>query len=51
VDKSVQEETIGEDADEESVGSCDRCKRGVHSEEGKDVSAVERRKGESEEVY
>ena len=51
MDKSIWEEAIGEDANEESVGSYDRCKEVVCSEEGKGVSAVKRRKGGGEEVY
>ena len=51
MDKSVQEEAIGENANEESMRSCNRCKGEVCSEKGKGVSAVERREGGGEEVY
>ena len=51
MDKSVWKEAIGEDANEKNVRSCDRCKEEVCSEEGKGVSAIERREGGGEEVY
>ena len=44
MDKSIWEKTIGENANEETVGPHDRCKGGVCLKEGKGVSAVERRK-------
>ena len=43
MDKGVWEEAVRKDADEKGMRSCNRCKRGVYSEEGKSVSIVERR--------
>ena len=33
------------------MGSCNRCKGRVFSEEGEDVSTIKRREGGGEEVY
>ena len=51
MDKSVWEEAVRKDADEEGVGSHDRCKRGVCSEEGKGVPIVKRRERGGEGVH
>ena len=49
--KVFGKKTVREDANKEGVGSCDRCKEGVCSEEGKGVSIVERRERGGERVY
>ena len=50
VDKGVWEEAVRKDADEEGVGSRNKCKRRVCSEEGKGVPIVERRERGGEGV-
>jgi len=44
VDKGVWKEAVGENAHEETVGSCDRLERGIYAKKRKSVSFVERRK-------
>ena len=51
MDKSVWEEAIGEDADEEGIGSHDRCKEGICAEKEEGISIVERGKGRSKGVH
>ena len=45
MDKGVWKEAVRENANEKGVRSCNRCKGGVCSEEGKGVSVIERREG------
>ena len=45
MNKGVWKEAVRENANEKGVGSCNRCKGGVCSEEGKGVSVIERREG------
>ena len=47
MDKGIWEETIRENADEEGVGPCDRGKRGVCTEEGKDLPIIKERERRS----
>jgi len=51
MDKGIWEEAIRENANREGVGSCNRCKGKVCSEEGEGVSNIKRREGGGEEVY
>jgi len=51
MNKGIREEAVRKDADKEGVGSCNRCKGGVCSEEGKGVPIVERRERGGEGVY
>ena len=50
MDKSVWEKAIGENANKEGVGSCDRCEGRVCTKKREDVSVVKRRKRRSERV-
>jgi len=51
VDKSIWEEEIREDTNEEGVGSCDRSKRGVCTGKREDVSIVKRGERRGKRVY
>jgi len=51
MDKSVWEEAVREDANEEGIGSHNRSKRRICAEEGESIPAVEKRKRRGEEVY
>ena len=51
MDKGIWEEAIGENANKEGVGSCNRCKGRVCSEEGEGVSTIKRREEGGEDVY
>ena len=51
MDKGVWKEAIREDADEEGVGSCDRCQGGVHIKKREGIPIVERRERRGKEVY
>ena len=51
MDKDIQDEAIREDANEEDVGLCNRCKRGVCAKKEKDIPSVKRRKRREEGVY
>ncbi len=51
MDKSVQEEAVREDANEEGMGSCNRSKRRICAKEGESISAVKRRKRRGKGVY
>ena len=42
MDKGVWEETVRKDADEESIGPCDRSERGVCTTKRKGIPTVER---------
>ena len=50
VDKSIQKEAIGEDADEEDMRSCNRCEGGVCTEKREGISIVEREKRRSKRI-
>jgi len=43
MDKGVWEETVRKDADEKSIGPCNRSEGGVHITERKGIPAVKRR--------
>jgi len=51
MDKDIWEEAIEENANKEGVGSRNRCKERVCSEEGEGVSTIKRREGGGEEFY
>ena len=51
MDKSVWEEEIGEDADEEGIRSHDRCKEGICAEKEEGISIIEREKRRSKRVH
>ena len=51
MDQGIQERTIRENADEEGVGSCDRCERRVYAKKGKGLPTVERRKRGDKRIY
>jgi len=42
VNKSVWEETVGENADQKNMRSCDRCEGRVHTTEGEGIPFVKR---------
>ena len=42
MDKSVWEETIGENADKEGIGPCNRSKRRICAAKGKSIPIVKR---------
>jgi len=44
MEKSIWEERVGEDAGTESLGSCDRVKRGVYTKKREGILIVERGK-------
>ena len=50
VDKGVWEEAVRKDADEKSVGSCDRGKRGVCTTKRESIPVVKRRKRGSKRI-
>jgi len=50
VDKSVWEEAVREDADEEVMRPCGRCEGRVHTEKGKGVPIVKRGERRSERI-
>jgi len=50
MDQGIWKETIGEDANEESMGSRDRYKGGVCTKKRKGISIVERGKGGSKRI-
>jgi len=44
VDKGIWKKAVRENADEKTIGSCDRHEEGVCTEEGESIPIVERRK-------
>jgi len=50
MDKGVWEETVRKDADEKSVGPCDRSEGGIHTMKRKGIPAVERRERGGERI-
>ena len=51
MDKSVWEEAIGKNANEEGVGPYNRCKRGICAKEREGIPIIKREKRRGERVY
>jgi len=51
MDKSFWRETVRKNANEKNMGSCNKSKGRVYTEEEKSLSAVKRREGEGKRVH
>jgi len=51
MDKSFWKETVGKNANKKNMGSCNKSKERVYTEEGKSLSTVKRREGKGKRVH